>query len=90
MNTLSARENFHKTHNEKERSDLSGLVNSTPVKEAMIVAMAYIAERGATREQLSGARSFAVALLNLPDTLERREELEIVTLDRVPGTPDGR
>jgi hypothetical protein len=89
MNTLSARENYHRTHTEKERSDLSGTLNSTPVKEAMIVAMAYIAERGSTREQLIGARNFASALLNLPDTMTKEVEMRIITLDPVP-TPDGR
>lgn len=90
MNTLSARENFHRTHDEKQRSELSQLVNSTPVKEAMIVTMARLMEMGATKDYLQGARLFCIELLNIADPIMKPDEFKPEILDRVPGTPDGR
>lgn len=89
MNTLSARDNYHKTHNEKERADLSDLINSTPVKEAMVYSLSHIALLGATKEQLTGAQMFCTSFLNLADAIAPQSEFKPMTMDPVP-TPDGR
>ncbi len=89
MNTLSAREQFHKTFTEKETSDLAGILNSTPVKNAMVFAVANMTIAGATKEQLDGARLLCLSLLTIAQPITKPEDFKIAELERVP-TPSGR
>jgi len=89
MNTLSARDNFHKTHNEKQRSDLSALVNSTEVKTVMIYAVAQMVDFGYSKEALAGAVAFRQLMLNIAEPVAVASDFKPMTMDPVP-TPDGR
>lgn len=90
MIPLTAKDNYFKTHTEKERSDLLALVSSTPVQTLMHYAMAQLADEGLSAEGLRGARAFRAVLMSMAEPITVPAEFKPVQLERVPNTPDGR
>lgn len=90
MTPLTAKDNYFKTHTEKERSDLLELLNSTPVRTAMIYATAQMASLGYSKEELNGAGAFVNFLISMAEPKTPPSEFKPVQLERVPNTPDGR
>lgn len=90
MIPLTAKDNYFNTHTEKERSDLLELLNSTPVRTAMIYATAQMARLRYSKDELNGALAFVDLLLSMAEPITPPSEFKPVQLERVPNTPDGR
>lgn len=89
MIELSAKAQFLKAHTENEIVTLREVMARPDVKRLMIYSLALLAEQGLTLEQLSGARAYQMAMLNLPEPLEIPKTEPQKTFKKVP-TPDGR
>jgi len=69
MIELSAKTHYLKTHTDTELVALREALAKPEVKEALVYAMADMAEEGFPTEYLIGARLFRARLLNLAEPL---------------------
>jgi hypothetical protein len=82
MNSINAKELFQNSATDYKGA-ISEMAKSPALRVSVIYAMAELASRGATHEQLAGARAFVDILINLGEPIEPPRSFPDKTLKHI-------